>query len=242
MEGPFCSQCGEAAVHDGDLSLKHLLHDFAHEFTHLDGKIWRSIFALLFQPGRLTKEYWEGRRGLWVRPLRLYLVFYLLHILLAPNAAGPLGIRFGIRQTPKGPEIAVGTNAERSDTVTDDEKVSEVQHVYKIAQYASLSLFAAGSMLLFRRRQPYFGAHLIFAMHVYSFANILMGSFSAPRFQAIKAALGWLTFLYLLLALHRIYGETWFRTFWRAGALMLILVVAELVTVFAVVLVVYRGS
>src|SRR4249920_3566887 len=63
LAGPFCHQCGEAHPHEGDLALRHLLHDAVHDLTHLDGKIWRTIRALLVEPGRLTKEYWEGRRS-----------------------------------------------------------------------------------------------------------------------------------------------------------------------------------
>src|SRR5262249_46773073 len=89
LTGRFCPQCGGPRPHHDDLALRHLLHDAVHEFTHVDGKIWRTIRALIFEPGRLTKEYWEGRRGLWIRPFRLYLTIYILHLLLLPNVAGP---------------------------------------------------------------------------------------------------------------------------------------------------------
>lgn len=71
----------------------HLAHDFWHEVTHLDGKIWRSFRALLLQPGLLTQQYWEGRHGRWMRPLRIFLIVPALSLILAPEAAGPLGLR-----------------------------------------------------------------------------------------------------------------------------------------------------
>jgi hypothetical protein len=144
--------------------VRHLLHDAVHDLTHLDGKIWRTIKALLVEPGRLTKEYWEGRRGLWIRPFRLYLSIYILHLLLLPNVAGPLAFRFAAYKDANGKtQISVGTVAEK--LAVDEALSNEVQHVYKWAQYASLTLFAGVMFLLYRRRQRYFGAHMILAMH-----------------------------------------------------------------------------
>jgi len=172
LAGPFCHRCGEPGPHEADLAVRHLLHDAVHDLTHLDGKIWRTIRALLVQPGLLTKEYWEGRRGLWIRPFRLYLSIYILHLLLLPNVAGPLAFRFAAYRDANGkPHISVGTIAEKF--AVDEKLVDEVQHVYKWAQYASLTLFAGVMFLLYRRRQRYFGAHMVLAMHFYSFENIL---------------------------------------------------------------------
>ncbi len=50
LAGPHCHQCGEPRAHEGDLAVKHLLHDAAHDLTHLDGKIWRTLRALLIEP------------------------------------------------------------------------------------------------------------------------------------------------------------------------------------------------
>jgi hypothetical protein len=112
LAGPFCHRCGEPGPHEADLAVRHLLHDAVHDLTHLDGKIWRTIRALLVQPGLLTKEYWEGRRGLWIRPFRLYLSIYILHLLLLPNVAGPLAFRFAAYRDANGkPHISVGTIA-----------------------------------------------------------------------------------------------------------------------------------
>ena len=88
VSGRYCGACGEKRVGSHDLQVGHLAHDFWHEFTHLDGKIWRSFRALLFQPGLLTQQYWEGRHGRWMRPLRIFLIVTALSLILAPEAAG----------------------------------------------------------------------------------------------------------------------------------------------------------
>ncbi len=186
LSGQYCANCGEHAVHEGDLALSHLFHDFAHEITHVDGRIWGSFLALLFRPGQLTKDYWDGRRGRWLRPLRIFLIVTALSLLLAPDAAGPLGMRVWAHQGKNGTELTVGARpvqtqpaaaspagpAEatiRLDRTVEPEKLKhlteKIHKIYKVIQYVSLALFAAASLLLSRRVQPYFGAHLIFALH-----------------------------------------------------------------------------
>lgn len=197
FSGNYCSNCGEHAVHDGDLSLSHLFHDFAHEITHVDGRIWGSFIALLFKPGQLTKDYWDGRRGKWLRPLRIFLIVTALSLVLAPDAAGPLGMRVWAREGKSGTELSVGTRPERTQSIAgpgaqgpaeasiqldrpiEPEKLKhlteKIHKIYKVIQYVSLALFAGASLLLGRKRQPYFGAHLIFALHYYSFEYLLTG-------------------------------------------------------------------
>ena len=44
----------------------------------LEGALWRTLVALLWHPGRLTVEYFAGRRARYIAPLRLYLTFSLI--------------------------------------------------------------------------------------------------------------------------------------------------------------------
>jgi hypothetical protein len=232
LTGPFCHQCGEAQRHDGDLAVRHLLHDAVHEFTHVDGKIWRTIKALLVEPGRLTKEYWEGRRGLWIRPFRLYLTIYILHLLFLPNVAGPLALRFAAYRDANGkPHISVGDVAAKQ--AIDEELVNEVQHVYKWAQYASLTLFAGVMFLLYRRRQGYFGAHMILAMHFYSFENILSAVTTPVRTvlpERVAPVLILIPVVYIFLMLRRVFGERAWVTALKTVPVLLLFVVIEIAT------------
>ena len=229
LEGSFCSQCGEHAVHEGDLALSHLTHEFLHEFTHIDGKIWRTLKALLFQPGKLTVEYWAGRRGQWIRPLRLYLVISALILVLASRAAGPLGMRIWVDQKHN---YTVGTRPELKpgSAPVDAEFTHHVQSIYLWTRYLSLGFFAAAGLLAYRKRQPYFGAHLIFAMHFYSFEYVVSGlreKIWADMNPTIPLGLG---IVYLYLALRRVYGEGWLRTAAKCVWMFFVVAVAEMLT------------
>jgi hypothetical protein len=56
----------------------------------LDSRFMRTLKPLLFKPGRLTRDYMEGRRFRYAPPMRLYIfssiVFFLLAALLSTNS------------------------------------------------------------------------------------------------------------------------------------------------------------
>jgi hypothetical protein len=72
LSGRFCAACGEKQLTPDDERLWTFLKEQVQEFLSADGKLWRTIKAL-FVPGKLTTEYLAGRRGLYVRPIRIFL-------------------------------------------------------------------------------------------------------------------------------------------------------------------------
>ncbi|HEY5307768.1 MAG TPA: DUF3667 domain-containing protein, partial [Casimicrobiaceae bacterium] len=53
------------------------LREATGRYVSLDGRMWRTLAALLFRPGFLTREYLAGRRRRYIRPARLFLVLSL---------------------------------------------------------------------------------------------------------------------------------------------------------------------
>jgi hypothetical protein len=69
--GRHCHACGQAAhVH---MTLGAFFHDLLHGVFHFEGKIWRTIPALVFRPGRMAREYIDGKRATYVSPIALFL-------------------------------------------------------------------------------------------------------------------------------------------------------------------------
>lgn len=77
LMGPYCYDCGQH-VHESARSFSVLFHDAWHTATHLDGRLWQSLYTLLLKPGKLTKEYFAERRARYLPPVRLYLVLSVL--------------------------------------------------------------------------------------------------------------------------------------------------------------------
>lgn len=69
--GPHCHVCGQKGhVHR---TLHAFGHDFMHSVLHFDGKIWRTLPMLFWNPGDLTRRYVHGERAKFVSPLALFL-------------------------------------------------------------------------------------------------------------------------------------------------------------------------
>lgn len=81
VSGNFCANCGQPThVHR---SLLHLGEELLHGVMHFDGRIWRTVPLLVLNPGRLTREWVEGKRSRYVSPLGLFLftIFLMFFIL-----------------------------------------------------------------------------------------------------------------------------------------------------------------
>ncbi len=71
LTGNFCANCGQSAhVHR---TVGHLVEEFTHGILHVDTKAWRTLPRLIFQPGKLTREYIHGKRARYIAPLALFL-------------------------------------------------------------------------------------------------------------------------------------------------------------------------
>ncbi|ASW75701.1 hypothetical protein IQ37_01365 [Chryseobacterium piperi] len=72
VEERFCPHCGQENIQPRQ-PFYYLFTHFIEDFTHYDGQFWKTIKYLLFQPGKLTKEYLSGKRQFYVAPVKLYI-------------------------------------------------------------------------------------------------------------------------------------------------------------------------
>jgi hypothetical protein len=79
--GNYCPSCGQAK-RDLSVSVGAMVADVLEDQFVLGRALPRTVRGLLLQPGRLTREYLEGRRVRYIAPFRLYLacsvVFFLV--------------------------------------------------------------------------------------------------------------------------------------------------------------------
>lgn len=89
LKGPFCYFCGQP---DRNFMrfFPALLRDLMEDLLDLDSRFMRTLKPLLLQPGRLTRDYMNGRRFRYAPPMRLYIfssiVFFLLAAFLSSDA------------------------------------------------------------------------------------------------------------------------------------------------------------
>jgi hypothetical protein len=112
LDGPYCSQCGQKAA--GRIKpLWHMMNEVLEAVFELDLRVLHTLPKFLFLPGRLTKEYVEGRRRRYVRPLRLYLfatfTLFTTLALLRPSDT-PLGVFAPPSPTPPAADSVSAAN------------------------------------------------------------------------------------------------------------------------------------
>lgn len=87
--GPYCHYCGQP-----DKNLLRffpvLLRELLADSLNFDSRFIRTMKPLLFHPGKLTRDYLDGRRFRYTPPLRLYIfasmAFFLIAAMLASSA------------------------------------------------------------------------------------------------------------------------------------------------------------
>ncbi len=117
FDGPaprFCPHCGqETTLHPP--SVGEFLHEFVGHYVAVEGALWKTLGLLLLRPGRLTTEYFAGRRRRYVLPLRLYLsasFLFFLAVKFLPAVTSPPTIVI-----PRGLQVAGAASAPASAAV-----------------------------------------------------------------------------------------------------------------------------
>ncbi len=77
----FCSYCGQKNI-TNKLSLSSFFNSLFEGFLSYDSRFWNTFLLLLTKPGKVSKDYVEGKRVRFVNPFQLYLnvsiIFFLI--------------------------------------------------------------------------------------------------------------------------------------------------------------------
>jgi hypothetical protein len=223
--GKFCPECGQAtALHPP--TAREFFQELLENQIALEGAIWKTL-AKLAVPGRLTLEYFAGRKRRYVPPLRLYLTASLIFFLVAkvlmagnhlnvevkvvgqPEGNGPLALHCDLddrvcSEMEKRLRAHVGsmTRAQASQYLTE-----RVITSFPYAMFLLVPVFAMLTRAVYWRRPYNYGEHLVFAFHVHTFVFLLgaiVAPFGNPMFLTIPAA------IYTAAAMRTVFGgRTW---------------------------------
>jgi hypothetical protein len=81
FEGNFCNNCGEKVLMASDRTFQTFLSNFLLAVTVTDNKFLKTLWLIVRKPGTLSKEYVEGRRVNYFRPLQLFFILNLFYFL-----------------------------------------------------------------------------------------------------------------------------------------------------------------
>lgn len=115
LRGQYCANCGQRST-SRLISLWQLLKEAFGDLFEADSRIWQTLGPLLFRPGKLTKEYLQGRRARYMPPFRTYLVLSIIFFVVASfNPREDFSLLFEPPPATSNEEIQ-----EEPDTETDD--------------------------------------------------------------------------------------------------------------------------
>ncbi len=84
----YCPNCSQANS-TKKLSLKDFFDEFFSSLISYDSKLLKTLSALLLRPGRITKDYIEGKRTSYTNPFRFLLSLAIVYFLML-NFSGNL--------------------------------------------------------------------------------------------------------------------------------------------------------
>lgn len=242
IAGRYCAACGQAtALHPP--TVFEFMHEFLGHYIALEGPLWRTLGALL-TPGRLTVDYFVGRRARYIPPLRLYLTVSL--ILFAVSGFNEKGltlgsesVQFKLPQEASDDDFVIGPRVQagqktgidfvdrglaRIEALTPAERSARidggVRHYLPYVLIVLVPVLALYLKLLYWNRHRLYGEHLVVAVHAQTVAFLFALCSAIP----IDGWFGPLVLAALVphgwLALKRVYGGGGFGTLVREGVLL----------------------
>lgn len=246
VDDRFCPRCGQAN-RERLVSFRSIVRDAVEDQFSLGGALPRTLGALLFRPGRLTRDYVEGRVARYVAPFRLYLVASLVFFVaisfvvefdrswgwLKPSVPEQVGTqpagagtsdvpgRFVLVQLGVDPATVpgwlkpaaryyLGKEAELNRMPPREGARVLYEATWRNvprALFLAVPLFALFLKGLYRRRL--YVEHFVFVLHLHALGFLLATVALLLRPWWLAAALGLWLLVYPLLAMRRVYAQSW---------------------------------
>jgi len=113
--GNYCPVCGQRKL-EVRVSLRQMLLEVLDDQLALNSALPRTLVALLFRPGFLTREYVNGRIVRYIPPLRLYLVTSVIFFLLLSFKSNGIDLKQDVAAAKERAAAADTTAAAAADT------------------------------------------------------------------------------------------------------------------------------
>ena len=81
FSGLYCNVCGEKVIEAKDRSFRVFLSNILIATTIVDNKFVKSLLLTIKTPGFLSREYVDGRRVRYMRPLQMFFILNLIYFL-----------------------------------------------------------------------------------------------------------------------------------------------------------------
>jgi hypothetical protein len=209
--GKFCQECGQKDK-DFEPSLRDWVHAVWDDFLFVDAKLINTSKAL-FQPGRYTRDWLDGRQARYVHPVRLYIFLSVIYGLM--NTLFDTGGDFfgGFFDALLATEIESSTQIEFKT------------QIIQIVSIVTLPISVISAQLFDRRSKIV--TSVFFAINLYSaFLILLIGlnlltlitiELDSTFSNAVAAVLLMMSFVFVGLSAKQVYAISNMSAFFRSS-------------------------
>jgi hypothetical protein len=181
----FCPTCGEEPLRPRDLSVPDMSGQFLRQFSNVDGRLARTFRTLLTAPGALSEAHVAGRRRAFLGPLQTFFlanaVFFAIQSFTQFNIFSSTLDSHLTQQdwAPIAHSLVADRLAAKGTTMAAFAPGFDRAAILNAKALIILMALAFAPLLpaLFFGARRRFGAHVVFALHVYAFI-LLLYSFS----------------------------------------------------------------
>lgn len=154
--GNFCTNCGQR-LEISPITMHAIIHELIAAIN-LERGLLHTFQDLSIRPGKMIREYIEGKRIVYMSPLR-YLFFMV--------AIGALaGLFYKV-----SPIIEVGADeAQNANAYKEIERV--IKEYYSLLSFVSVPFFALFSWMFFAKNNKSYAQHLVLNAYVSAHANL----------------------------------------------------------------------
>jgi hypothetical protein len=178
----YCPACGEEPLRDRDLSVADLAAQLGRTVSDLDGKLVRTLRALLTRPGSLSEAHVLGIRRPYVGPFKLFLLanalFFAIQSLTHINVLSSTLHSHLHEQdwSPTAQALVAARLEEKGRTLAAYAPTFDHAVLFNAKTLIILMalLFLPFLPVVFHRARRTVGAHFVFALHLYAFILVLM--------------------------------------------------------------------
>lgn len=221
----FCPACGQTAdLHR--ITVKHVLHDFVHAFTHADKGIFLLTRQLFLRPGIVAREYVGGKRKKYFNPLS----FFVLTMAIAAYFSYKSGY---FQAMNRGRYQTVQASAKLEKSVAVKREMARINHEEgKLVGLVLIApLMALLSWLLFIKSGYTYAENFVLASFLFGFSNVVRLLVFIPahlalpgKIQIIDGIFQLFFLIYIIVGFRQFFQNRLFLTIAKSFAFLILFI------------------
>ena len=192
--GTYCNVCGEKVLNADDRTFRHFLSSI---IAFADNKFLKTLALIIVRPGFLSREYAEGRRVNYLRPLQLFfvlnLIYFLFPVLQLFNTS--LHTQMYLRTHSALVRNVVFEKVGTDPLVLEGYSLMYNQKSTGLAKLLIIVFVVVSSipmMIVYRKRNRFFTDHVTLSVEITSFNLIVNAILLSLVLMAVNPLLRWM--------------------------------------------------